>query len=144
MAFAGEAGKFPTRFANRSDHRPLARIHLAERTGANANRHRPRHTRIRVVDRTGLNRRSAHSRRRSSVSRNHHYAGHCFLTRSLPADAGVVISASHNPYQDNGIKVFDPSGRKLDEATERRIERDVAAASARMRTIWVRRRNRPR
>jgi phosphoglucosamine mutase len=50
-----------------------------------------------------------------------------FLARTLPADAGVVISASHNPYQDNGIKVFDPSGRKLDEATERRIERDIAA-----------------
>lgn len=54
--------------------------------------------------------------------------GIAFLTRSLPADAGVVISASHNPYQDNGIKVFDPSGRKLDEATERRIERDIAEA----------------
>jgi phosphoglucosamine mutase len=55
--------------------------------------------------------------------------GVAFLARTLPADAGVVISASHNPYQDNGIKVFDPSGRKLDEMTERRIERDVAAAS---------------
>ena len=55
--------------------------------------------------------------------------GIAFLARSLPADAGVVISASHNPYQDNGIKVFDPSGRKLDEATERRIERDIAEAS---------------
>jgi phosphoglucosamine mutase len=52
-----------------------------------------------------------------------------FLARTLPADAGVVISASHNPYQDNGINVFDPSGRKLDEATERRIESDIAAAS---------------
>jgi phosphoglucosamine mutase len=54
--------------------------------------------------------------------------GVAFLARTLPADAGVVISASHNPYQDNGIKVFDPSGRKLDEATERRIENDIAAA----------------
>jgi phosphoglucosamine mutase len=53
--------------------------------------------------------------------------GVAFLTRALPADAGVVISASHNPYQDNGIKVFAPSGRKLDDATERRIESDVAA-----------------
>ena len=52
--------------------------------------------------------------------------GVAFLARTLPADAGVVISASHNPYQDNGIKVFDPSGRKLDENTERRIEADVA------------------
>jgi len=52
--------------------------------------------------------------------------GVAFLARTLPADAGVVISASHNPYQDNGIKVFDPTGRKLDEDTERRIEEDVA------------------
>ena len=54
--------------------------------------------------------------------------GVAFLARTLPADAGVVVSASHNPFQDNGIKVFDPSGRKLDEATERRIENDIAAA----------------
>lgn len=54
--------------------------------------------------------------------------GVAFLTRALGADAGVVISASHNPYQDNGIKIFDPSGRKLDDATERLIEKDIAAA----------------
>jgi phosphoglucosamine mutase len=54
--------------------------------------------------------------------------GVAFLARTLPADAGVVISASHNPFRDNGIKVFDPSGRKLDEATERRIEKDVDEA----------------
>jgi len=52
--------------------------------------------------------------------------GVAFLARSLPADAGVVISASHNPYQDNGIKIFDPSGRKLADATERKIEVDIA------------------
>jgi phosphoglucosamine mutase len=54
--------------------------------------------------------------------------GIAFLARTLPADAGVVISASHNPYQDNGIKIFEPSGRKLDEETERRIEKDIAEA----------------
>ncbi len=53
--------------------------------------------------------------------------GVAFLTRSLPADAGVVISASHNPYYDNGIIIFDTSGRKLDDATERKIESDIAA-----------------
>lgn len=53
--------------------------------------------------------------------------GVAFLTRSLQADAGVVISASHNPYHDNGIKIFSPSGRKLDDATERLIEADVFA-----------------
>ena len=53
--------------------------------------------------------------------------GVAFLARALPADAGVVISASHNPYRDNGIKFFDPTGRKLDDAAERRIEADVQA-----------------
>jgi phosphoglucosamine mutase len=57
--------------------------------------------------------------------------GVAFLTRTLPADAGVVISASHNAYKDNGIKIFAPSGRKLDEETERLIESDVFAARER-------------
>ena len=45
-----------------------------------------------------------------------------FLTRSLRADAGVVISASHNPYQDNGIKFFSGDGFKLPDDVEARIE----------------------
>ena len=45
-----------------------------------------------------------------------------FLTRSLRADAGVVISASHNPYQDNGIKFFSNEGFKLPDEVEGRIE----------------------
>jgi phosphoglucosamine mutase len=53
--------------------------------------------------------------------------GVAYLTGSLPADAGVVISASHNPYGDNGLKIFAPSGRKLDEQTERLIEADIYA-----------------
>jgi phosphoglucosamine mutase len=48
--------------------------------------------------------------------------GIAFLTRSMRADAGVVISASHNPFQDNGIKFFSREGFKLDDDTERRIE----------------------
>ncbi|HEX8636096.1 MAG TPA: phosphoglucosamine mutase [Pyrinomonadaceae bacterium] len=55
--------------------------------------------------------------------------GVAFLTRTLPADAGIVVSASHNPYQDNGIKIFVPTGRKLDDATERLIEADIYQAS---------------
>lgn len=51
--------------------------------------------------------------------------GVAFLARSLSADAGIVISASHNPYQDNGIKIFESSGRKLNDATERLIEVDI-------------------
>jgi phosphoglucosamine mutase len=45
-----------------------------------------------------------------------------FLTRSMRVDAGVVISASHNPFQDNGIKFFSREGYKLEDETERRIE----------------------
>jgi len=45
-----------------------------------------------------------------------------FLTRSMRADAGVVISASHNPYQDNGIKFFSWDGFKLPDAVEARME----------------------
>ncbi|WMJ69948.1 phosphoglucosamine mutase [Stenotrophomonas sp. 24(2023)] len=45
-----------------------------------------------------------------------------FLTRSLGVDAGVVISASHNPHYDNGIKFFSAQGEKLDDATELALE----------------------
>src|SRR6187397_380968 len=48
--------------------------------------------------------------------------GIAFLTRSLRADAGVVISASHNPFQDNGIKVFSRDGFKLPDEVEDEIE----------------------
>ncbi len=48
--------------------------------------------------------------------------GVAMLTRSLRADLGVMISASHNPYQDNGIKFFDPNGEKLSDEQEKRIE----------------------
>ena len=44
------------------------------------------------------------------------------LTKSLRADLGVMISASHNPYQDNGIKLFGPDGYKLSDHTEAQIE----------------------
>src|SRR5262249_18743515 len=55
------------------------------------------------------------------------------LTRSLRADLGVVISASHNPFQDNGIKLFGPDGYKLSDEVELAIEvrmdtRDAALA----------------
>ena len=45
------------------------------------------------------------------------------LTREMRADLGVMISASHNPFRDNGIKLFGPDGFKLDDDTEREIER---------------------
>jgi phosphoglucosamine mutase len=49
------------------------------------------------------------------------------LTRSLRADLGVMISASHNPYADNGIKLFDPDGYKLSDDAEGQIEELMAA-----------------
>jgi phosphoglucosamine mutase len=49
------------------------------------------------------------------------------LTRSLRADLGVMISASHNPYEDNGIKLFGPDGVKLSDETELEIERLMAS-----------------
>jgi phosphoglucosamine mutase len=48
--------------------------------------------------------------------------GIAFLTVSMRADAGIVISASHNPYQDNGIKVFSRNGFKLPDPVEEQIE----------------------
>ncbi len=48
--------------------------------------------------------------------------GVAYITRSLRADAGIVLSASHNPYEDNGIKFFRHDGYKLDDTVERRIE----------------------
>jgi len=50
-----------------------------------------------------------------------------FLTRTLRADAGVMISASHNPYQDNGIKFFSNDGFKLPDDLERRIEEIIVS-----------------
>ena len=48
--------------------------------------------------------------------------GIAFITYSMRADAGVVISASHNPFEDNGIKIFSGDGFKLPDALEKRIE----------------------
>ena len=52
-----------------------------------------------------------------------------FLTRSMRADVGVMISASHNPYEDNGIKLFGPDGFKLSDAIESRIQALVMSPS---------------
>lgn len=62
--------------------------------------------------------------------------GIAYLTRTFHADAGIVISASHNPYYDNGIKFFSADGSKLDDETENAIEAlldqsmDVVASDA--------------
>nr|WP_298376469.1 phosphoglucosamine mutase [uncultured Halomonas sp.] len=51
--------------------------------------------------------------------------GIAYLTRTLRADAGIVISASHNPFQDNGIKFFSADGTKLPDEIEARIEEEL-------------------
>ncbi|GAA5436087.1 phosphoglucosamine mutase [Deinococcus aquaticus] len=56
--------------------------------------------------------------------------GVSYLTRHLKADAGVVISASHNPYEDNGIKFFGADGQKLRDATELQIEAAIDRVDA--------------
>jgi phosphoglucosamine mutase len=53
--------------------------------------------------------------------------GIAFITRSVRADAGIVISASHNPFEDNGIKFFSGEGLKLPDEMERRIELWIAS-----------------
>lgn len=57
--------------------------------------------------------------------------GIAFLVRDMRADAGIVISASHNPFEDNGIKIFGPDGYKLSDALEEEIERMVLAGDER-------------
>jgi phosphoglucosamine mutase len=59
-----------------------------------------------------------------------------YLTGAYDADFGVMISASHNPMPDNGIKIFGPGGRKLDDDTEDHIE-DLVAAGPGLRPVGV-------
>lgn len=51
--------------------------------------------------------------------------GVAFVTGNGNFDGGIVISASHNPFDDNGLKIFNPSGKKAHEGTERAIEKDI-------------------
>jgi len=51
--------------------------------------------------------------------------GVAFVTGHGNFDGGIVISASHNPFEDNGLKIFNPSGKKAHEGTERAIEKDI-------------------
>ncbi|HEX8847412.1 MAG TPA: phosphoglucosamine mutase [Pyrinomonadaceae bacterium] len=125
----GEAGRFPLNAATiRVAGRSLAR-HLAERRAAGSGAPR-------IV--TGRDtRESGHWIERAFIWGAREEGaevesagvittpGVAYLARTLPADAGIVISASHNPYEDNGIKIFASNGRKLDDATERQIEADI-------------------
>ena len=55
--------------------------------------------------------------------------GVAYLARAFDFDAGIVVSASHNPFQDNGLKIFSAGGKKIDDATEREIEADISRAN---------------
>ncbi len=61
--------------------------------------------------------------------------GVAYFTRVVEADAGIMVSASHNPYQDNGIKVFSGSGFKLSDQEEARVESMVGSGEARGYTM---------
>ncbi len=54
--------------------------------------------------------------------------GVAWLTQELSADAGVSVSASHNPWRDNGIKIFSAAGRKLPDEVEHEVEREILVA----------------
>src|SRR5437868_1493605 len=124
----GEAGRFPLDAATvRTGGRSLAK-HLAERLGRAARVVAGRDTResggwIESAFLEGARASGARVESAGVITT----PGVAYLARALPADAGVVISASHNPFQDNGIKIFAPDGRKLDDATERLIEADIYA-----------------
>ena len=59
------------------------------------------------------------------------------LTRSMRADLGVMISASHNPHYDNGIKFFNPEGNKLSVDVENEIERIINNGSTLIKSEWI-------
>lgn len=66
--------------------------------------------------------------------------GIAYLTRSQSLDAGVVISASHNPFPDNGIKIFSAAGTKLEDELEQAIEADIlqsAPAKVNVSPSWL-------
>ena len=125
----GEAGVFPLDAATvRTVGRSLAR-RLGERLGRTPRLVTGRDTResgawIERAFASGAREAGAHVEAAGVITT----PGVAYLARRLPADAGIVLSASHNPYRDNGIKIFTPEGRKLDDATERQIESDIYAA----------------
>jgi phosphoglucosamine mutase len=61
--------------------------------------------------------------------------GVAFVTKQFEFDAGIVVSASHNPYEDNGIKIFAPDGKKVGDDVERSIEQDIADSSPSSGTV---------
>ena len=128
----GKAGEYPL------DHETVARLGAAlvraMRAGgraAAAVHRRARHARVRRVDRARARARRASRKARSITSAGvmPTPADRLSSRRAMGFDAGLVISASHNPFEDNGIKVFSGRGEKFTEALEREVEAIVADAS---------------
>jgi phosphoglucosamine mutase len=127
----GEAGRFPLDEATiRIVGRSLARI-LAEQRGSAPEIVTGRDTRESGAWLEGALARGAREAggtvRSAGVITT---PGVAYLAEALKAAAGVVISASHNPFQDNGVKIFAATGRKLDDAMEQRIEAEIESKAA--------------
>ncbi len=90
-------------------------------------RHRTGHARVERLDRLGPRGGTGSDPSAGGERRRYHYAGVAYLTRANRFSAGIVISASHNPWQDNGIKVFGADGYKLSDQLEHGIEADIFA-----------------
>ena len=60
--------------------------------------------------------------------------GLAMLTKSMKANMGIMITASHNPYYDNGLKLFGPDGMKLSDQIERKIEKLIDAKNTKQLT----------
>src|SRR4051812_25151771 len=82
-------------------------------------------TRLSGYARTGADRRVHHHGHGRGPGRAATHAGDRHADPRLRADTGVVISASHNPFADNGIKLFGPDGYKLSDELELKIEADL-------------------
>ena len=132
----GKAGEYPLDVADGPAARRGARAGAAPRRGrerASAGHSlpgRPRHARVGRLDRARAGLRASASQGGTLTS-----AGImptpavAYLTPRMGYTAGVVISASHNPFEDNGIKVFSGAGEKFTEALEQQVEAIVADAS---------------
>jgi len=55
--------------------------------------------------------------------------GVAHLTKSMGCGAGIMLTASHNPYEDNGVKIFGPDGYKLNDELEAQVERDILSGA---------------
>ena len=148
MASAGIPGEYPLDdqtlyWVGRSLGGYLRRASAA---AARADRHG--HARVRAAHRRGDRRGAGRGRRRNSSAGIISTPGVACLVRKEKFAAGVVISASHNPYHDNGVKLFAGSGMKFPDEIEEQLEAEIlrhrngrpprdGAASSRRTARWT-------